>query len=44
MATHGVLLGAVMGSLLFCRLSGKSFLAVADEMCFPAPFSWRLDG
>jgi phosphatidylglycerol:prolipoprotein diacylglycerol transferase len=35
MATHGVLLGAVMGSLLFCRLSGKSFLAVADEIVLP---------
>jgi phosphatidylglycerol:prolipoprotein diacylglycerol transferase len=35
MATHGVLLGAVIGSLLFCRLHRKSFLAVADEIVLP---------
>jgi phosphatidylglycerol---prolipoprotein diacylglyceryl transferase len=35
MATHGVLLGAVVGTLLFCRLRGKSFLAVADEIVLP---------
>jgi phosphatidylglycerol---prolipoprotein diacylglyceryl transferase len=35
MATHGVLLGAVMGTLLFCRLRNKSFLAVADEIVLP---------
>ena len=35
MATHGVLLGAVVGTLAFCRLRGKSFLAVADEIVIP---------
>lgn len=35
MATHGVLLGAVVGTLLFCRLRGKSFLAIADEIVIP---------
>jgi phosphatidylglycerol:prolipoprotein diacylglycerol transferase len=35
MATHGVLLGAVVGTLIFCRLRGKSFLAVADEVVLP---------
>ena len=35
MATHGILLGAVVGTLLFCRLRGTSFLAVADEIVLP---------
>jgi phosphatidylglycerol:prolipoprotein diacylglycerol transferase len=35
MATHGVLLGAVVGTLVFCRLCGKSFLAIADEIVIP---------
>ena len=35
MATHGVLLGAVVGTLVFCRMRGKSFLAVADEVVIP---------
>ena len=35
MATHGVLLGAVAGTFLFCRLRGKSFLAVADAIVIP---------
>lgn len=35
MATHGVMLGAVAGTLLFCRLRGRSFLAVADEVVLP---------
>ena len=35
MATHGVLLGGVAGTLLFCRLRGRSFLAVADEVVLP---------
>jgi phosphatidylglycerol:prolipoprotein diacylglycerol transferase len=35
MATHGVLLGAVVGTLLFCRLRGKSFLTIADEIVIP---------
>ena len=35
MATHGVLLGAVVGTALFCRLRGKSLLEVADELVIP---------
>jgi phosphatidylglycerol---prolipoprotein diacylglyceryl transferase len=35
MATHGVLLGAVVGTLAFCRLRNKSFFAIADEVVIP---------
>jgi phosphatidylglycerol---prolipoprotein diacylglyceryl transferase len=35
MATHGVLLGAVVGTLVFCRLRDKSFLEIADELVIP---------
>jgi phosphatidylglycerol:prolipoprotein diacylglycerol transferase len=35
MATHGVLLGAVIGTLAFCRLRNKSLLAIADELVIP---------
>jgi phosphatidylglycerol:prolipoprotein diacylglycerol transferase len=35
MATHGVLLGAVVGTLAFCRLRNKSFLEIADEIVIP---------
>jgi phosphatidylglycerol---prolipoprotein diacylglyceryl transferase len=35
MATHGVLLGAVVGTALFCRLRNKNLLAVADEVVIP---------
>jgi phosphatidylglycerol---prolipoprotein diacylglyceryl transferase len=35
MATHGVLLGAVVGTLIFCRLRNKSFLEIADEIVIP---------
>jgi phosphatidylglycerol---prolipoprotein diacylglyceryl transferase len=35
MATHGVLLGGVGGTLIFCRLRNKSFLAIADELVIP---------
>jgi phosphatidylglycerol---prolipoprotein diacylglyceryl transferase len=35
MATHGVLLGAVVGTLSFCRLRNKSFLDIADEVVIP---------
>jgi phosphatidylglycerol:prolipoprotein diacylglycerol transferase len=35
MATHGVLLGAVIGVLVFCRLRGRSFLEIADEVVIP---------
>jgi phosphatidylglycerol:prolipoprotein diacylglycerol transferase len=35
MATHGVLLGAVAGTLVFCRLRGRSFLEITDEVVIP---------
>ena len=35
MATHGVLLGAVVGTLLFCRLRNKRFFEIADEIVIP---------
>jgi phosphatidylglycerol:prolipoprotein diacylglycerol transferase len=35
MATHGVLLGAVVGTALFCRLRGKSLLEIADTVVIP---------
>ncbi len=36
MASHGVLIGAVMGIWVFCRLRKKSFLQTADELVIPA--------
>jgi phosphatidylglycerol---prolipoprotein diacylglyceryl transferase len=35
MATHGVLLGAVVGTLVFCRLRHERFLEIADELVIP---------
>ncbi len=35
MATHGVILGAVFGTLVFCRLRAKSLLEIADEVVIP---------
>lgn len=35
MATHGLLLGAIIGTLLFCRRRNRSFLAIADELAIP---------
>jgi len=35
MATHGVILGAVVGTLVFCRLRAKSLLEIADEVVIP---------
>ena len=35
MATHGVMLGAVAGTMAFCWPRGKSFFAVADEVVVP---------
>jgi len=32
MATHGVLIGAILGTALFCRIRGRSFLAVCDRL------------
>ncbi len=38
MSTHGILLGAVAGIWLFCRLRGKPVLAFADELAIPGAF------
>jgi phosphatidylglycerol:prolipoprotein diacylglycerol transferase len=38
MSTHGILLGAVAGTWLFCRLHGKRFLAITDELTIPGAF------
>ncbi len=35
MAPHGVILGAVVGTLVFCRLRRKSWLEIADELVIP---------
>jgi phosphatidylglycerol:prolipoprotein diacylglycerol transferase len=38
MSTHGILLGAVIGTWLFCRRTGKGFLAVADGLAIPGAY------
>jgi phosphatidylglycerol:prolipoprotein diacylglycerol transferase len=38
MASHGVMLGGVVGVFLFCRLRRKRFLFAADELTVPAAF------
>jgi phosphatidylglycerol:prolipoprotein diacylglycerol transferase len=38
MASHGVLLGAIVGIFLFGRLRSKDFLCIADEVVIPAAF------
>jgi len=38
MSTHGVLLGVVVGTWLFCRLQGKSLLAIADQLVIPGSY------
>lgn len=38
MSTHGLVLGAIAGILLFCRIHGKPFLAVADAVAVPGAF------
>jgi phosphatidylglycerol:prolipoprotein diacylglycerol transferase len=38
MATHGLLLGATLGTWLFCRIRRMSFLRVADELVIPGAF------
>ncbi len=38
MATHGVLLGAALGTWLFCRWRAKDFLRLADELAIPGAF------
>ena len=44
MATHGLLIGAAAGTWLFARLSGKSFLKLADSFSIPragSPHLWQ---
>lgn len=38
MATHGLLLGGLLGVWLFCRLHDRSFLSVTDRLAIPAAF------
>jgi phosphatidylglycerol:prolipoprotein diacylglycerol transferase len=38
MATHGLLIGAAAGTWLFARVSGKSFLRLADALAIPGAF------
>jgi phosphatidylglycerol:prolipoprotein diacylglycerol transferase len=38
MSTHGLLLGAVVGTAVFCRLHHRSFLELADELAVPGAF------
>ena len=38
MSTHGVLLGAIVAIWLFCRLNGKRFLNITDELAIPGAF------
>ena len=38
MATHGLLLGAGVGTYLFCRRAGVSFRRVADALVIPGAF------
>ncbi len=36
MATHGLLLGGALGTLLYCWRNGRRFLEIADELAIPA--------
>jgi phosphatidylglycerol:prolipoprotein diacylglycerol transferase len=38
MSTHGLLLGATVGTWLFCRMRGRDFLTIADELVIPGAF------
>ncbi len=38
MATHGLLLGGLVGVWCFCRIHAKSFLGIADALAIPAAF------
>ncbi len=40
MATHGLLIGALVGTLVFCGRNARSFLRMADELVIPA--AWAL--
>jgi phosphatidylglycerol:prolipoprotein diacylglycerol transferase len=38
MSTHGVLLGVVVSTWLFCQLHGKSLVMVADQLVIPGSY------
>lgn len=38
MSTHGLLVGAAVGTFLFCRIHRKEFLRIADELVIPGAF------
>ncbi|MBI5155420.1 prolipoprotein diacylglyceryl transferase [Candidatus Poribacteria bacterium] len=38
MATHGLLLGGLLGTWYFCRLYARSFLQVTDMLAIPVAF------
>ena len=38
MSTHGVLLGVVVATVLFCRFHGKSLLLIADQLVIPGSY------
>ncbi|MBU0678386.1 MAG: prolipoprotein diacylglyceryl transferase [Verrucomicrobia bacterium] len=38
MATHGLMLGAILGTFAFCRTHGRSFLEIADALVIPGAF------
>ena len=38
MSTHGILLGAIAGVLCFCRIRGRTFLSMTDELAVPGAF------
>jgi len=38
MSTHGVLLGAIVSVWLFCRMHGKNFLPIADELAIAGAY------
>lgn len=38
MSTHGILLGALLGTWLFCRTHRKDFLTIIDELVIPGAY------
>lgn len=38
MSTHGILLGAILGVLIFCKRNRTKFLEIADELVIPGAF------
>lgn len=38
MSTHGLLLGGVLGTAIFCALHRRPFLTIADELVIPGAF------